>query len=135
MIVNSNFDGNNGWEILNTHYPAGYSNAQYHSAFRSMRTGIVSPPDTYSYSDFRQTVWIPSNTRYGTFTMWIDPFSGEGMSNALHGAELALPFVLEALASGLPVVTSRATGAPELLTGPLAELLVPRSTRLGARVQ
>ncbi len=32
--------------------------------------------------------------------------------------------ILEALASGLPVVTSRATGAPELLTGPLAELLV-----------
>jgi len=30
----------------------------------------------------------------------IDPFSGEGMSNALHGAELALPYVLEALASG-----------------------------------
>lgn len=32
--------------------------------------------------------------------------------------------ILEALASGLPVVTSRATGAPELLTGPLGELLV-----------
>jgi UDP-glucose:(heptosyl)LPS alpha-1,3-glucosyltransferase len=32
--------------------------------------------------------------------------------------------ILEALASGLPVVTSRATGAPELLTGPLADLLV-----------
>ena len=32
--------------------------------------------------------------------------------------------ILEALASGLPVVTSRTTGAPELLTGPLAELLV-----------
>jgi len=30
----------------------------------------------------------------------IDPFSGEGMSNALHGAKLALPFVLGALASG-----------------------------------
>lgn len=30
----------------------------------------------------------------------IDPFSGEGMSNALHGAELALPFVLEALGAG-----------------------------------
>ena len=30
----------------------------------------------------------------------IDPFSGEGMSNAVHGAELALPFVLDALASG-----------------------------------
>ena len=30
----------------------------------------------------------------------IDPFSGEGMSNALRGAELALPFVVDALASG-----------------------------------
>ncbi len=30
----------------------------------------------------------------------IDPFSGEGMSNAFRGAELALPFVLEALSSG-----------------------------------
>lgn len=32
--------------------------------------------------------------------------------------------ILEALASGVPVVTSRATGAPEILKGPLAELLV-----------
>ena len=32
--------------------------------------------------------------------------------------------ILEALATGLPVVTSRSTGAPELLPGPLAELLV-----------
>jgi flavin-dependent dehydrogenase len=31
----------------------------------------------------------------------IDPFSGEGMSNALRGAELALPFVMAALESGL----------------------------------
>ena len=30
----------------------------------------------------------------------IDPFSGEGMSNALRGAELALPFVMDALSSG-----------------------------------
>jgi flavin-dependent dehydrogenase len=30
----------------------------------------------------------------------IDPFSGEGLSNALRGAELALPFVLDALAHG-----------------------------------
>lgn len=39
--------------------------------------------------------------------------------------------ILEALASGVPVVTSRATGAPELLRGPLDELLVddPRDAR------
>ena len=32
--------------------------------------------------------------------------------------------ILEALASGVAVVTSRATGAPEILAGPLAELLI-----------
>jgi flavin-dependent dehydrogenase len=30
----------------------------------------------------------------------IDPFSGEGMSNALRGAELALPFVMDVLVAG-----------------------------------
>jgi menaquinone-9 beta-reductase len=39
----------------------------------------------------------------------IDPFSGEGMSNALSGAELALPFVMDALAAGrLSPVAERA---------------------------
>ena len=40
--------------------------------------------------------------------------------------------ILEALASGLPVVTSRVTGAPELLTGPLADLLVDDPRDAGA---
>jgi UDP-glucose:(heptosyl)LPS alpha-1,3-glucosyltransferase len=46
--------------------------------------------------------------------------------------------ILEALAAGLPVVTSRSTGAPELLPGPLAELLVddPRdATAVADRLQ
>lgn len=39
----------------------------------------------------------------------IDPFSGEGMSNALRGAELALPFVADALeAGGLTANAARA---------------------------
>ena len=39
----------------------------------------------------------------------IDPFSGEGMSNALRGAELALPFVMDALeAGGLTEAKARA---------------------------
>ncbi|MCC6763546.1 MAG: glycosyltransferase family 4 protein [Deltaproteobacteria bacterium] len=40
--------------------------------------------------------------------------------------------ILEALASGVPVVTSRATGAPELLPGPLADLLVDDPRDVGA---
>jgi hypothetical protein len=78
LIVNNNFDGTNGWEILNTSYPAAYSYAQYHSPFRSMRTGIVDPVDnTYSYSDFRQVVSIPSNAHHVTLGMWDYPSSNE----------------------------------------------------------
>jgi hypothetical protein len=78
LIVNNNFNGNNGWDILNTHYPAAYSNAQYYSPFRSMRTGIVDPADnTYSYSDFRQVVTIPSNANHITLGMWVYPTSSE----------------------------------------------------------
>jgi hypothetical protein len=71
LIVNSNFDGNNGWTILNTAYPVAYTYAQYHSAFRSMRTGIVNPLDNiFSYSDFRQVVTIPSTDQHVTLGMW-----------------------------------------------------------------
>jgi hypothetical protein len=78
LIINNNFEGSSGWEILNTHYPAGYSNAQYHSAFRSMRTGITdSAHNTFSYSDFRQWVNVPSNAHHVTLSMWLYPSSGE----------------------------------------------------------
>jgi hypothetical protein len=81
LIVNSNFDGTNGWVILDTAYRAAYSNAQYHSAFRSMRTGIVTPADNVlSYSDFRQVVTIPSNMKHVTLGMWVYFNSSETMS-------------------------------------------------------
>jgi hypothetical protein len=83
-ITNNNFEGSNGWEILNTHYPAAYSNAQYHSPFRSMRSGITDPvQNTFSYSDFRQVVSIPSNTHHVTLSMWLYPSSSESILEAL----------------------------------------------------
>jgi hypothetical protein len=78
LIVNNNFDGTNGWQILNTNYWAAYSNAQYHSAYRSMRTGITdASQNTYSYSDFRQVVTIPYNAHHVTLNMWVYPQSSE----------------------------------------------------------
>ncbi len=80
LVVNSNFDLNTGWVILDTHYHAGYTNAQYHSAFRAMRTGIVNPADnTFSYSDFRQTVTVPSWAHHVTLSTWLFFTSGEAM--------------------------------------------------------
>jgi hypothetical protein len=78
LLVNNNFEGSSGWVIPITEYPAGYSNAQYHSAYRSMRTGIVTPShNTWSYSDFRQEVSIPYNSNNVTLSMWVLPISGE----------------------------------------------------------
>lgn len=100
VIVNNNFEGSNGWVTLNTHYPAVYSNAQYHSPFRSMRTGITDPAqNTYSYSDFRQVVSIPSSAHHVTLGMWVYPTTSEATSGALAMPERTQYFGLEALQS------------------------------------
>ena len=99
-IVNNNFEGSNGWEILNTHYPAAYSNSQYHSAFRSMRSGIVDPAqNTYSYSDFRQVVSIPSSAHHVTLGMWVYPSSSESALGFLPMPERTQYFGLEPMQS------------------------------------
>lgn len=78
LMVNSKFDGTTGWQILDTAYHAGYSQAEYHSPYRSIRTGITNLADnTSSYSDFRQMVTIPSSTKHVTLGMWVYPVSGE----------------------------------------------------------
>ena len=100
VIVNNNFEGNNGWQILNTHYPPAYSNAQYHSPFRSMRTGIIDPAqNTYSYSDFRQVVTIPSSAHHVTLGMWVYPTSGESALGFLPMPERTQYFGLEPMQS------------------------------------
>ena len=76
-IINGGFEGNTGWEIPITEYPAGYSNSEAHSGSRSMRTGIVTLGDnTFSYSSARQRVTIPAGTTSAYFTFWIKSFSG-----------------------------------------------------------
>ena len=78
LIVNSNFETTTGWYIPITEYSADYSTAQYHSPWHSMRTGITDPLDnTYSYSDFSQTVSLPLNDDTYTLGMWLYTLSGE----------------------------------------------------------
>jgi hypothetical protein len=90
--------------ILDTVYPAGYSYAQYHSAFRAMRTGIVNPADNiFSYSDFRQVVTIPSNTHHVTLGMWVYFISAEaqGLSQPEAIAPTGKPFTETLLSDDL----------------------------------
>jgi flavin-dependent dehydrogenase len=61
----------------------------------------------------------------------IDPFSGEGMSNALRGAELALPFVIDAVAHG-GLSEAAARGWSSVWRGAFAP--VTRRARLFGRI-
>ncbi len=89
LIVNNKFDLNTGWVILDTAFHAAYSNAQYHSPFRSMRTGIVSAGDnSYSYSDFRQVVSIPASGHHVTLSTW-EYFISTGLTSMAQPEEIA----------------------------------------------
>ena len=78
LFVNSNFEATTGWFIPITEYSADYSLAQYHSPWHSMRTGITASLDnTYSYSDFSQTVTLALNDDTYTLGMWLYTLSGE----------------------------------------------------------
>ena len=71
-FLNPGFETTSAWEIPYTAYPAGYSTAQAHSGSRSMRTGILNSADNvYSYSDFRQSVSIPSGATAATARFWL----------------------------------------------------------------
>jgi hypothetical protein len=78
LLDNNNFEGTDGWFIPITEYTAGYSTAEYHSPWHSMRTGITDPLDNiYSYSDFSQLVTLPLNDDTYTLGMWLYTLSGD----------------------------------------------------------
>lgn len=61
LVVNGGFERNAGWQINNTAYPAAYVTFPVFSGARSLRAGIVHPPDNvYSYSSAQQTIFIPA---------------------------------------------------------------------------
>ena len=63
LLQNSGFEDHSGWDILQTAYPAGYSVSRAFSGQRSMRLGIDTGPNIYSFSSVQQTVDIPAGVR------------------------------------------------------------------------
>jgi len=77
-VANGGFETNSSWYIPLTEFSAGYSTWLAHSGLRSMRSGIVyQAHNRYSYSDFRQTVSIPSGVSSAVLSFWAYPISGE----------------------------------------------------------
>jgi hypothetical protein len=72
-LINPGFELDNGWEIPRTVYPAGYSIAYAHGGLRSMRLGIASGRNVYSYSSAQQTVEIPADATQAVLTFCYYP--------------------------------------------------------------
>ncbi|MBN1146190.1 MAG: carboxypeptidase regulatory-like domain-containing protein [Anaerolineales bacterium] len=80
-VANGGFESNSAWYIPLTDFSAGYSTWLAHYGARSMRSGIVyQSHNRYSYSDFRQTVSIPSGASSAVLSFWAYSISGESYS-------------------------------------------------------
>jgi serine protease len=75
LIVNGDFESSGGWIFGYTPRPGAYATEVVHSGARSVRLGIVSGPDVYSYSSIWQAVAIPAGVRRATLTYWLYPIS------------------------------------------------------------
>jgi hypothetical protein len=73
LIVNSSFENNQAWVIPQTARPAGYSVSRAHQGLRSMRLGLVSGDNVFSYSSTRQTVDIPAGVTHAALSFHYFP--------------------------------------------------------------
>jgi len=77
LVLNGGFESGDAWRIPDTAYSAGYSTAVVHSGSRSLRTGIVSGSDVYSYSSADQTITIPVDGSSVDLHLWWYPITAE----------------------------------------------------------
>lgn len=73
LIVNPSFESIEAWVIPQTARPAGYSVSRAHQGLRSMRLGLVSGDNVYSYSSVQQTVDIPAGVTHAALSFHYFP--------------------------------------------------------------
>ena len=108
QLANPGFESYGGWHIPYTEYPAGYNSppAYPETVFAgswSMRTGIpVYLPwnNRYSYSDFWQTVYIPTYATTAELDLWVKLASSEAPYQPESGEDVNLADTDPAFAPG-----------------------------------
>jgi hypothetical protein len=97
-IINGSFENNKAWYIPITAFSAGYSSARAYIGSRSMRSGIVyASHNRYSYSDFRQTLTIPSGISSASLNYKAYPASGESSLSPVPEIPTSPKFGTEAM--------------------------------------
>jgi len=75
LIVNPSFETDEAWEIPKTAYSAGYSIGRARTGSRSMRLGIDTGGNVWSWSSARQRVDIPSGITHAQLSFYYFPVS------------------------------------------------------------
>ncbi len=75
LIVNPSFETDEAWEILQTVYPASYSQSRAHSGQRSIRLGIDAGPNLFSFCSVQQPVTIPEGAVQADLSLYYFPVS------------------------------------------------------------
>jgi len=116
LIINGGFENNQGWQLPATEHTAAYSTVQVHSGSRSLRTGIVSGTNKYSYSTANQTVTIPSGAISARLYLWLYPQTTEGGASQAEAGEAPEPGAFEPLEFAEPAFEPPQAGAkPEFI--------------------
>jgi hypothetical protein len=77
LLVNPSFETDEAWEILQTDYPAGYSVSRAHTGSRSMRLGIDTGHNVFSFSSVQQTVTIPAGAIEAELSLYYFPVGAQ----------------------------------------------------------
>jgi serine protease len=75
LLVNGDFETNEGWVFGDTPVRGDYETAVVFSGSRSARLGIISQPDTHSYTSVWQRVAIPVEARQVLLTAQVYPMT------------------------------------------------------------
>jgi hypothetical protein len=100
LIVNGGFEATTAWAMPTTAYPAAYSATRAFSGLRSLRAGVDTTPDRYSYSDGYQLVTIPASATTATLRAWWFPRSVEGSLVAAQAQTPPPTAIIQALVDG-----------------------------------
>ena len=112
LIANGGFEATAAWVMPSTAYPAAYSATRAYSALRSLRAGVDTTPDRYSYSDGYQLVTIPASATTATLRAWWFPRSAEGsLVTAQAETRRPLPSSRRSSTVTCPRVSSPATAS------------------------
>jgi len=75
LLANADFEEDDAWEIVDTAYPARYTEERAYAGRRALLLGILGGENTKSYSSARQLIEMPADATHIVLSFWYYPIS------------------------------------------------------------